>query len=313
MRVVGIDKFGGPEALKIVNSPVNEPAPGEIRIQVAAAAVNPIDLLMRSGAFASAFGNLRPPYILGYDAAGVIDKVGFGVSRLSVGDRVMTVVSPIRSLGGAYQESLVVKEESVVPIPDSATLVEACTLPMNGLTALAALRDLNIPEGGMLLVTGGAGWLASLTLGIAKARGLWVIADADPADYEAVLAAGADEVVERGPDMPQRVRRRVPKGVDAALDTALIGPSLLPAIRDCGALAIVRVEPKAETERNIVSRPITMMNMMEDTNALLQLRRLASEGRIPMKVFRTFVADNASAAHDIQAQGGIRGRIVLTF
>src|ERR1700744_683126 len=101
MRAVGITEFGGPEALEIVELPEPEPGPGEVRIRVHAAAVNPTDSLMRSGALGGDF-NLKPVVVPGMDAAGVIDKLGDGVApRLAVGDRVIAIVLPFDRPTGA--------------------------------------------------------------------------------------------------------------------------------------------------------------------------------------------------------------------
>lgn len=310
---IGIFGFGGPDVLEMTRVPAREPAYGEVRIKVAAAAVNPIDILMRSGAAPRLFEALPVPHILGYDAAGTIDEVGPGVNRLSAGDQVMAVVSPLRLSGGAYQDSLIVKAASVVPVPDGASMEQASTLPMNGLTALAAFRELDVAEGGRLLITGGAGWLATLVLGIARTRGLWTIADAHPGDHKTVLDAGADCVIERGADLAQRIRRIVPEGVDAALDTARIGPSILPAIRDGGVCAVVRLDANLSTARGISIRGVSMMPMIEDTEALLVVRDLAWRRNIPMRVLRTFPADKAREAHMAHQRGGIRGRVVIRF
>jgi len=225
----------------------------------------------------------------------------------------MAVVSPLRAFGGAYQEWVVVHSASVVRVPHGASAEEACTLPMNGLTALAALRELRLPAGGRLLVTGGAGWLATLVLGMARSSGLWTIADASPRDRDGVIDSGADHVVERGLDLAARVRQIVPDGVDAALDTALVGPSILPAIRDNGVCGVLRADADLTTERNISIRPVSVVPMMDDTAALLALRELASHRSIPMKVFRTFAASKAVEAHELHERGGIRGRVVLRF
>jgi NADPH2:quinone reductase len=97
MRAVGVNRFGGPDALELLDLPEPHPGPGEVRIRVRAAAVNPVDTLIRSGLAAAAFGAVSPPYIPGLDVAGEIDQVGTGdVGQLHAGQRVMALINPTR-------------------------------------------------------------------------------------------------------------------------------------------------------------------------------------------------------------------------
>ena len=147
MRAVVITKPGGPEVLAVADLPVREPGEGEVRIAVKAAAVNPTDIGLRERGGAG-----DPPWVPGMDAAGMIESVGPGVDRLTVGEEVMAVASPRRPEGGAQQELLVVPAASVVAIPDGATLTQAATLPMNGLTATRGLDMLGLKAGDTLAV-----------------------------------------------------------------------------------------------------------------------------------------------------------------
>jgi len=235
-RAVAIVEPGGPEVLRVVERDVREPGPGEVRIAVRAAAVNPTDISLRQRGDA---GN-PPPWVPGMDAAGAVESVGAGVEHVAVGDDVMAAVTPRRPEGGAQSELLVVPAASVAPIPAGATIEQAATLPMNGLTALRGLELLDLPPGATLAVTGGAGLLASYVIPIAKLRGLRVLADAGPADEELVRSFGADVVLPRGDELAAAMRAAAPEGVDAVFDTALLGRSVLPAIRPGGALAYVR-------------------------------------------------------------------------
>ncbi|WP_026912610.1 quinone oxidoreductase family protein [Patulibacter minatonensis] len=311
MTAITVPTFGDPDVLTLEDRATREPGAGEVRIAVAAAAVNPTDLLTRSGA-ASRSAEPSSPIVPGMDAAGIVDAVGPDVDRLAVGDRVMAAVLPARPDGGAYQSSLVVPAASVVAIPDGATLLQASTLPMNGLTAIEALDQLDLPGGATLLVTGGAGWLATLMIPLAKERGLRVVADARPDEHDLVRGHGADDVVDRGDGLADRVLALVPDGVDGALDTALIGPPLFPAIRDGGGWAVVRGQ-QDETERGIVRHTVFVRTRLEDTAALEHLRELASAGTLPLTVAETFPAERAADAHRRQDEGGVRGRLVITF
>ena len=213
--------------LRVIERPVRDPGPGEVRLAVRAAAVNPTDIVLRErGA-----EDLEPPWVPGMDAAGVVESVGSGVDRLAVGDTVMAAVAPRRPEGGAQAELVVVPAASVVPVPEGVTLEQAATLPMNGLTALLGLEQLDLREGQTLAVSGGAGLLASYATPLAKLRGLCVLADAKPEDEALVRSFGADVVVPRG---------GFPAGVDGFFDTAVLGRSAFAAIRDGGALAVVR-------------------------------------------------------------------------
>src|SRR5262249_10984580 len=157
---VAIRTPGGPEVLEVIDRDVRGPGPGEVRLAVRAAAVNPTDIGLR----ASGAPNLDPPWIPGMDAAGTIESVGDGVDRLAPRDPVMAAVMPRRPEGGAQSELLVVPAASVVALPDGADAVAAATLPMNGLTALLALDLLGLGAGDTLAVTGGAGLLASYAI-----------------------------------------------------------------------------------------------------------------------------------------------------
>jgi NADPH:quinone reductase-like Zn-dependent oxidoreductase len=312
MRAIGITEYGGPEVLAVVDRDVREPGPGEVRVRVAAAAVNPTDIGARSGAAAPGYAGLPFPLTPGMDAAGTVEAVGPGAERLAVGDEVMAVVLPRRPEGGAQAELVVLPEASVVPIPDGATLEGAATLPMNGLTALEALDLLDLPTGGTLLVTGGAGHLAALAIPLAKERGLHVLADARPEERGLVTGYGADEVLERGDGLAERVRAAVPDGVDGVLDTAVLGGAVLGAIRDGGGYAAVR-RFDGETERGIVVHPVMVSRRMKDTDGLLYLRDLAALGRLPLPVAGTMPPERAAEAHRRMDAGGLRGRLLIVF
>ena len=144
MRAVTVTRPGGPEVLTVADHPVRPARAGEVRIAVKAAAVNPTDILMRQNPDVYATGSPRIP---GMDAAGIIESIGDGVERFRVGDEVMAVTTPRRPEGGAQIELLVVPAASVVAIPSAATLAQASTLPMNGLTAQLALDLLKLRPG----------------------------------------------------------------------------------------------------------------------------------------------------------------------
>src|SRR3954471_9659485 len=240
MRAVGVTEFGGPEALHLVDVPEEHAGPGEVRLRVTAAAVNPTDTHLVLGAYAGRDPVKQPPWVPGMDAAGVVDEIGEGVETgLAVGDPAMAVVVPGGAHGG-YRESLVLPANSVVRAPKNASDVEAATLPMNGLTARLALDALALRPGQVIAVTGAAGAFGGYVVQLAKAEGLTVVADASEADEQLVRELGADVVVRRGDDVADRVREQFPAGVDGLADGAVQDALVLPAVRDGGAVATVR-------------------------------------------------------------------------
>lgn len=223
MKAVAVERFGGPDVLRVHHLPDRHAGPGDIRIRVRAAAVSPADTLLRAGS-AAALLQGAPPYIPGLDAAGVVDEIGTGTrTGLRVGDHAIALVNPTRPEGGAYAEHVVLPAPFVVKAPGGATHAEASTLPLNGLTARRSLDLLGLVPGQVLAVTGAAGGVGGFAVQLAKAAGLGVVADAAPADTDLVSALGADTVVARGQDVARRFRNAVPGGVDGLLDAAALG------------------------------------------------------------------------------------------
>jgi parallel beta-helix repeat protein len=172
--------------------------PGEVRVRVHAAAVNPTDTLLVAGVHAARMRDVSPPYIPGTDAAGVVDQLGADADgRLAVGQRVVALVVPVGPRDGAYADQVVVPAASVVAAPDGVDDPAAATLLMNALTARLALDALALAPGQPLAVTGAAGAFGGYAVQLGRADGLRVLADAAPRDEALVRELGAHDVVAR--------------------------------------------------------------------------------------------------------------------
>ena len=224
----------------------------------------------------------------------------------------MAIVIPRRPEGGAMAESVVVPSASAARVPEGTSLEAAATLPMNGLTIRRALDMLAVKPGDTLAVTGAAGAVGGYAVELGVAEGLRVIAVANPSDEPLLKKFGAEAVVPRGEDAVQRIRQLAPEGVDGLVDAAVIGAPVLPAIRDGGGLAVVRGF-EGETERGITIHQVRVAEYAENQAALDGLGQLVAQGKLTLRVAKTFPPERAAEAHKKMEAGGIRGRLVIVF
>jgi NADPH:quinone reductase-like Zn-dependent oxidoreductase len=246
------------------------------------------------------------------DVAGIVDEVGANVATgVEIGDVVMAMVAP-KGTHGAYREQIVLQERAVVHAPAGTTPVEACTLPMNGLTAQLSLDLLGLSRGQVIAVTGAAGAYGGYVIQLAKAEGLTVIADSSKSDQALVTALGADIVVQRGDDVASRIRDHFPNGVDGLADGAVLNERAIPAVRDGGAFTSVRGF-KGEPQRNITFTTTFVRTYDGEFEKLDRLRQLTESGAVTLRVADTYPPDRASEAHARLEAGGTRGRLVIVF
>ena len=311
VRAVGVRNFGGPEQLEIITRPAPRPGSGCIVVDVAAATINPTDILLRSGAQRASLP-VRGPYVPGMEFAGFVREVARDVAGIRPGQRVMGVVDPRRVEGGAQAEQIVVPTRWITPLSDDADLIAAATVPMNGLTALEALDLVGLEPGQSLLVTGAAGAVGGFVVQLAKARGLRVFADANDADRELVEGLGADVVVPRGEQMAPAVRRLAGEGVDAVVDAALIGTPATDLVRSGGRWAALRRDQVSSTP-GVTRHVVSVSERLDDSEALRELAEAFQDGRLITRVAHVLPATEAAEGHRLVEAGGLRGRVVLTF
>lgn len=305
-------EYGGPEQLRTLELATEELRPGTVRIAVAAAAVNPTDTGVRAGLRSQTGKPEDVADVPGMDVAGVLTEIAEDVrTDLAVGDHVMAIVVPSGQHGG-YRTDVVLPAASVVRVPAGASDVEAATLPMNGLTARAALDQLGLQPGQTLAVTGAAGAFGGYVVQLAKADGLVVVADAKDSDVDLVRDLGADVVLPRGDGFADQVRAEYPAGVDGLADGALLDALALPAVKDDGAVATVRGY-RGDGRRGLRVTPVMVREHAEDHAALDRLRQQAESGVVTLRVADTYPAEQAAEAHRRLEAGGVRGRLVLLF
>ncbi|MBX6384546.1 MAG: NADP-dependent oxidoreductase [Microbispora sp.] len=296
-------------AVRLVERPAPEPGPGQVRIKVEAAAVNPVDLLTATGALAdNALMPHRDTYALGWDVAGVVDRIGPGVTGMRPGERVIGLSDRLTEPTKAQADLVVLDETAVAPAPAGVPAPEASTLPLNALTAAQALDLAGLAEGGTLLVTGAAGGVGGYLVELAVARGLRVAAVAAPGDEPLVRGFGAEWFVPRGADLASAVRAVVPGGVHGAVDAALIGLPALDAVRNGGAFVTVAAGRAPIPLRGI---RVSTVFVRADAAQLREVAKLAEAGRLTMRVAGTYPLERAAEAHERLRKGGLRGRLVL--
>ena len=310
MRAVLARGFGGVEVLAVAEVPVPAAGPGQVRIRVEAATVNPVDLATRAGALTEA-GLLpaRDLVGLGWDVAGVVAAVGQGVSGFAAGDRVVGLSDRLDVMLGTHADQAVLDATAVARAPAGISAVAAATLPLNGLTAVQALDRLGLGEGQSLLVTGAAGAVGGFAVQLAAGRGLRVAAVAGQDDEELVRAMGAEWFVPRSaPRLGTAVRELVPGGTDGAVDAAVLGAAALDAVRGGGSFAVLVAGGAPAPLRGT---NVFHVWIRADGARLADLVALAETGRLTLRVADTLPLEQAAAAHERVAKGGLRGRVVL--
>jgi NADPH:quinone reductase len=216
MRAIAENEFGGPVTL--MNLPIPEIGADEVLIRVRAAGVNPFDWKVADGVLKGKKEH-RFPLILGFDAAGVVERVGADVTRLFEGDEVYGYLSKPVMEEGTYAEHVGAPVAIVARKPESVGFAEAAALPMPALTAMDLVDAVNLEEGETVLIVGATGGVGSYAVQLAARRGAHVIATARGANDAFVRELGATETIDHtSEDVVEAVRAAHPDGIEAIID-----------------------------------------------------------------------------------------------
>lgn len=218
MRAMVLPKFGGPELFEQRDIEKPRQGPGEVLVGVMASGTNPVDAKLRATGY---WANLTPPVVLGYDAAGIVEEVGPGVTDMRPGDEVYYTPEIIGNQLGTYAEYNVVPASIVARMPRGLSFIEAAAIPLAGGTAWeAVIRRLAVRPGETILIHGGAGGVGSFGVQFAKAAGARVLATASAGNLATLSDLGADLAIDYGnEDVMEVVQAETAgRGVDAAFD-----------------------------------------------------------------------------------------------
>jgi NADPH:quinone reductase-like Zn-dependent oxidoreductase len=299
MRAVALDRFGGPETLKMQSVPIPEPGADEILIHVEAAGVGAWDPFEREGGFVEMLG-IEPkfPYVLGTDGAGTVAAIGGKVKEFKEGDRVYAAELG-NPKGGFYAEYAVVKADNASLIPSALKMEQAAVLASDGLTALKGLEEvLDLQPDESVMIFGASGGIGHLAVQLAKRLGARVFAVASGDDgVSFVKRLGADAAVDgRSDNVLDVARKFATDGIAAALVTAGGDATdrALSAIRRDGRIAYpngVMPEPKAPAGVSIDA-----YDGDGGGEALNRLNQLIEAGPFEVHVHRSFPLEQAAAA-----------------
>lgn len=306
MRVVTQDRVGGPEVLHVAEQAVPEPGPGEMLVRVAAAGINPVDLAVRAGAF-QLIG--EPPFVLGWDIAGTVEKMGPDVSAFFPGDRVFGL-SKFPGQAGAYAEYACVAADEFVRTPKSLPDAEAAALPLAGLTAWQALFDeANLKANDRVLIHSGAGGVGHIAIQIAKAFGAHVTTTVSAGKIDFVRSIGADEVIDyRATDFTEAAT-----DMDIVLET-IAGDHALRSLKVLkpGGIVVCLKAPSEAAENHANENGLRLARMLVHPGAesLQKLAALVAEHALEVHVAKTFPLEDAGDAHRFLETAPL-GKIVL--
>ena len=221
-RAVMLTKKGGPEVLQVVELPVEAPRQGELRMRVRAAGVGATDLTMLAGSYLYA---PKMPFVPGYEAAGLVDAIGAGVSGFELGQRVAAL-----TVHGAFAELLVREAEHFVPVPVGVSDRDAAAVILNYVTAWQMIhRVAKVKAGQTALVTGAAGGVGTAALQLLRMAGVNTYGAASRRKHAILRSLGATPIDYRAGPLDHLTRALEPRGVDYVFDAvggANIGPCI---------------------------------------------------------------------------------------
>lgn len=306
MRAVIQNTVGGPEVLDVVEVDPPRPGPGEVLIRVHASGLNPVDAMIRSGAF-PLLG--EPPFAVGWDVSGVVEQAG-PEAGFSVGDEVYGMPNfPAQATG--YAEYVVARADQIARKPATIDHVHAAALPLVALTAWQGLvRGAAIKPGDRVLIHRAAGGVGHVAVQIAKAHGATVIALASEGKHEFLRGLGADEVIDyRSVDVTETAR-----DVDVVLDSTRQAEKLLKVLRPGGTMVTILEHRDAEVAARVreAGYGFVGVGVEPDGAALVRIAELVDGGELRVEVAETFPLAEVAKGHELLEGGQVRGKIVLT-
>jgi NADPH:quinone reductase-like Zn-dependent oxidoreductase len=298
MRALQFTTYGAPEVLSLAQTQDPHAGPGQIRIAVRAASVNPIDWKRLAGSMSGGQPMEGTGY-LGFDAAGVVDEVGEGVNGVLAGDDVL-------GLGANTQAEYAVLDAWAVK-PPSVDWAVAAAAGVAGETAERGLRLLDVKAGDTVFIDGGAGGVGSATVQLAVARGARVVASASQANHDYLRELGATPVL-YGEGVVDRVQAAAPGPVDAVFDVAGKSPveDLVSLAPEASQVVTISNFDAARAGARVTgggadSRPMEALDLVAG---------LLDQNKLVIQV-QTFPFERAAEAYRLSADGHVRGKLVL--
>jgi len=322
MFAVIIEETGGPDVLRYGEIATPEPGPDDIRVRIAYAGVNPADWKNRQGMLA-AFRPYAFPYIIGFDAAGIVDKVGSAVTGFAPGDRVFTPTNHGQGGQGSYAEFAIASADRVAHIPEGMSFAQAAALPVAALTAWQGLFDRGgLKAGQMAMIHGGSGGLGGFAVQFARWAGARVAATCSTPNVEYLKSLGVERVIDyRKENIAEAVAAWAPGGLDYLMDA--VGASTIPdgldmvraggtfvsipTLTDDGDIPAAAVAGAAKGVNRVFS---TMVDVGCSTQ-LAQIAKLLVEGHITLPPLHEYALRDVARAHEAIQSGHTRGKIVL--
>ena len=315
MKALAINEFGGRDKLQLMELPVPEIRPGEILVKVKAAGVNPVDWKMREGYLKDLFPH-EFPVILGWDAAGVVEKVGNGVTRFKKGDEIFAYCRKPIVHGGAYAEYIVLEEEHSAIKPKNISFEEAASIPLAALTAYQSLFDAaKLQPEESILIHAAAGGVGGFGVQLAKDHGSIVWGTASGHNKKYVQDLGASEIVDyTQEDFRQAIRSHCPDGVDVVFDC--VGGEVLQKSIDIvrqGGRLISIVDDPTGLARSDVHKEFVFV--APNSAQLTELALMVEQGRLKTHLSQVFPfnQEEARKALELSESGHTRGKMVLVL
>jgi len=300
MKAIQFNEYGGPEVLQVVDIDGPHAGPGQVRIAVRAAGVNPSDWKRRAGLYRD-FDEVIFPSGGGVEASGVVDEVGPGVSNVSVG----------YTFFGFGQDTMA--QYAILTNwarkPDNVSFEVAAGLPVITDTATRALDEVGVKSGDTLLVSGAAGGIGSAVIQFARLRGITVIGTASSQKHGYLRGLGAIPTT-YGPGLAERVRELAPQGINAALDLAGSGiiPELIEITGDASHVLSV-----ADFSAEQYGAKFSHGPPKNPERFLADVARLCSEGLFRLHIDQAFPLEQTAAAQEVSAGGRVTGKLVITI
>ena len=298
------EAYGSDDVLTLCELPAPKVGPGEVRIRVRRAGVNPVDWKVMAGGLDGLMDAVFP-VVPGWDVAGTVETVGIDTPEFEVGDDVVAYARKDVVHGGTFAELVTMSVRGVARKSAALSWDEAGGLPLAGLAALQTLDRLAVSASDTVLVHGAAGGVGALAVQIARARGARVIATASPANHEFLSNLGATPVA-YGDGVVERIHEVAPDGVDVVAD--FVG-----GVRDVTMAVLAAGGRHASiADASVLETAGSWFRVRPSAQGLAELGRLADAGQLRVPIADVLPLEELPAAFALSREGHVRGKLVIT-